>query len=459
MIVSGCAHFQEASPTRLTRTTELGSIPDDAWPSRSIEAAEALHDRLGEREILVRRHVYRVGEDLHTREIKSVCNITGKAVLGQGLVLDVMAPVQRVLPINENDLMLADPNAVTPLPSLTAAGDGLSDAVHEPAPGTPLARSLVFLSFPASAGLQSSVLTSAGYGEMGVYFDVTTPPAEIPRRGIVVHFHGLGGTEYEQPVTDKLLASGFVVLSGDFPWNRWKPLTGTADTLEDVHKLCRELACITDDVLAEAAYAAEAATLYLQRNDVALASCPVVVLGFSAGSLVTPTAAARLGERCTAMVLVASGCNLVAIAQESELTNGGISVMRLGERITGAMSGLLYGTYLGYSKLDPWYTALACRRLPVLMVQGRSDTIVPTSCGDELFERLNAPDVLSYPGGHRMVFFSLPGASDRIQRWVSDKTGPNRAGGGLGGQAAARAAPEPVLGQGATHTVVPGLAR
>jgi len=269
----------------------------------------------------------------------------------------------------------------------------------------------------------------------------------------------LGGTEYEQPVIDKLLASGFVVLSGDFPWNRWRPLSGTANTLEDVHKLSRELASITDDLLAEAAYAAEAATLYLQQTDPALAGCPVVMLGFSVGSLVTPTAAARLGARCAAMVLVASGCNLVAIAQESELTNGGISVMRVGERVKGAMSGLLYGTYLGYSKLDPWYTALACRRMPVLMVQGRSDTIVPTSRGDELFERLNAPDVLSYPGGHRMVFFALPSASGRIQQWVSDQTRPNRLAGGAGGQAASRSVPGAGAVREPMHTLVPGMAR
>ncbi len=470
VIVGGCAHFQEASPTRLTRTTEVVAVAAEAWPARSIEAAELLHDQLGQREMLVRRHVFRLGENLQAREIKSVCDITGRAVLGQGLVLDVLAPVQRVLPPDENNTIAADPGGTIPQPLPAGAQAGSADVMAEPVPGTPLARSLVFLSFPADGGSRSAAGAGAGagtgagagagYGAMGVYFDVTSPAPEITRRGIVVHFHGLGGTEYEQPVIDKLLESGFVVLSGDFPWNRWRPLTGTANTLEDVHKLSRELAGITDDVLAEAAYAAEAATLYLQRTDAALSGCPVVMLGFSAGSLVTPTAAARLGDRCAAMVLVASGCNLVAIAQESELTNGGISVMRLGERITGAMSGLLYGTYLGYSKLDPWYTALACRRLPVLMVQGRSDTIVPTSRGDELFERLNAPDVLSYPGGHRMVFFSLPSASGRIQQWVSDQTGPNRVGGISGvatGPRATQVVPE--SGKASVHTVVPGLAR
>lgn len=74
-------------------------------------------------------------------------------------------------------------------------------------------------------------------------------------------------------------------------------------------------------MLAEAADASEAATMYLQRIDTTLAGCPVVMLGFSTEPLLSPTAAAWLGDRCTAMVLIASGCNLMATAEENELTH------------------------------------------------------------------------------------------------------------------------------------------
>lgn len=375
--------------------------------------------------MLIRRRVVREAEELRPQDTLTPSVVMGRMLIGQGLVLDVR------------------PLAVKAPPPAPSATDGASpDEATGPAPTVrPAARSLVFLSFPASSEGVVGDTRLAGFGELGVYLDVTYPPAEVPLRGIAVQFHGLGGIEFEQPVMDKLLAAGFVVLSGDYPWNRWRPVSGTLSTIEDVHALAREMGSVTDDTLAEAAFATEAATGYLQKTDPRLTGAPVVLVGFSAGSLATPTVAARLGERCAGMVLVASGCNLAAIAQTSELTNGGVQVMRFGKRVTGAMAGLLSGVYLTYTKLDPYHTGLALRRLPTLMIQGRSDTIVPTERGQELYERLNAPDIILYSGGHRTIFLSLGSLSNRIEEWVVQHTesatkAEGSSAGGAGGTAA-----------------------
>jgi alpha-beta hydrolase superfamily lysophospholipase len=410
----GCVSTQNAAATRSSRTTDTTPVAPDAWPARSLSAARSLHDALAGSDtvMLIRRRVVREDEELRPLDTLTPSVVTGRMLIGEGLLLDVR-PVARKAP--------PPPPSATDGPTLDESGGSVPQQIQA-------AQSLVFLSFPASSEGISGDSRLAGFGELGVYLDVTYPPAEVPLRGIAVQFHGLGGVEFEQPVIDKLLAAGFVVLSGDYPWNRWRPVSGTLSTIEDVHALAREMGAVTDDTLAEAAFATEAATGYLQRTDPRLAGAPVVLVGFSAGSLATPTVAARLGERCAGMVLVASGCNLAAIAQSSELTNGGVQVMRFGKRVTGAMAGLLSGVYLTYTKLDPYHTGLALRRLPTLMIQGRNDTIVPTERGQELYERLNAPDIILYSGGHRTIFLALGSLSNRIEEWVVQHADPATAG-------------------------------
>ena len=390
----GCTTFETASPLRASRVTEQLVLGDDAWPARGeITAAELATVATSKQWLAAatqRRQVDRVGEELVARDVRVLSDSARAELAGMGLILDL-----------------------SPEPDPEAVRQAL--AAERPLPTVPK-RALIFHSQPA--GTPAGTLQTLS--RSGRYMTVREGPAETPPAGIILQLHGLGGTEYEEPVADALWAAGFTIVGSDFPWERWQPIAGTLSTLEDVHAMAARLGSMSDDALAEAAFAAEAAVIHLWRSNPELAGKPVIILGFSAGSLAGPTVAARLGERCTAMVLVASGVNLVGIAQESELTNGGVRAMRFGRRVSGAMAGLLSGVYLNYTKLDPYHTALACRRLPTLLMLGRADSIVPTSFGTELSQRLNLPDVLSYAGGHRAVFFALSSARFRLAEWIDE---------------------------------------
>lgn len=388
----GCTTFETALPLRASRVTEQLVLGDDAWPARGkISAAELATVATSPQWLAAaaqRRQVNRVGEELVASDVRVRCESVRAELAGVGFILDLSPQV--------------DPAAVAQ-----------ALAAERPLPKV-AKRALIFHSQPASTPA-AALETLARSGR---YMTVRQGPADVAPAGIVLQLHGLGGTEYEEPVADALWASGFTIVGSDFPWERWQPIVGTLSTLEDVHAMAAQLGSMSDQALAEAAFAAEAAVIHLWRSNPELAGKPVIVLGFSAGSLAGPTVAARLGERCTAMVLVASGVNLIGIAQESELTNGGVRAMRFGQRVSGAMAGLLSGVYLNYTKLDPYHTALACRRVPTLLVLGRNDSIVPTSFGNELYQRLNRPDVLSFAGGHRAVFLALSSTRSRLAEWI-----------------------------------------
>jgi hypothetical protein len=49
-------------------------------------------------------------------------------------------------------------------------------------------------------------------------------------------------------------------------------------------------------------------------------------MGFSAGALAAPTAAARIHDQLSAVVLIGGGCDIFRISQESSFTNGGLII-------------------------------------------------------------------------------------------------------------------------------------
>lgn len=263
----------------------------------------------------------------------------------------------------------------------------------------------------ADAGIDSAVGVGGGTDEVN-------HAASSGPTGIVVHLEGLAGVEFEQPVIDALRKRGYLELRTPFPWSRWKPLTLELKTDDDVWHAASALGSMADDCLGEAAYAIEAAVLHLQRLHPELADKPLVLVGFSAGSLALPAVAARLGDRVNAAVLVGSGANIVHITQTSDLTNGGLNVLAFGKPATGAMAGLLSGAYLRRCTLDPYHAAALMRQYPVLQIHAASDDIVPASLGEDLYERLGRPERWTIPGGHRRLFLQMTPKADRIASWV-----------------------------------------
>jgi hypothetical protein len=199
----------------------------------------------------------------------------------------------------------------------------------------------------------------------------------------------------------------------------------------DVEPTARLLSWLVDRTLANNALACEAILDTVHTLHPATKDLPVVVVGFSAGSLSTPAVVARLRDRVSAAVLVGSAANLVEVGARSTFYDGGLGLesrpLRPGEpesradrpnKPTDDLVRKLGARYLELSRLDPYHTAAALRGMPVLMVQALWDTWVPSDLGDLLYERLGKPDRLLHTGGHGMLFYFLPGQAEWIIDWV-----------------------------------------
>lgn len=193
----------------------------------------------------------------------------------------------------------------------------------------------------------------------------------------------------------------------------------------DLDALGAVIAEYVDEHIADHAYATEAAIRYLDDTLPELADKPIVIIGFSAGSLAAPTVAARVrelfGDRLRAVVLVGSGAPIFDVAHLSSLTDGGLTLTpEGGPEPTDEQVAELRAAYLRHARLDPWTTSAAIRDLPVLHVYANDDTIVPSVAARTLNERLGDPDRLVYSGGHLGLFYFLPKQRERISRWITE---------------------------------------
>lgn len=247
------------------------------------------------------------------------------------------------------------------------------------------------------------------------------PPVQQTRpRGLIIHFVAMMGNEYETKVMRQMREEGWAVIDIDSsPSVAGGGRVYDIRTDEDLEIAASSIAHRIDDVLAEHAYAAEAALEYCRRNRPDLPTDRVVMMGFSAGSLVVPTAAARLGDNVESAVLIAGGANLLEIAMDSALSNGGLRINWGPGRGGNQDKRKLLQAYLKHSRLDPYHTATLLANKPVLQYWGKYDRWVPANAGRVLSQRLNSPDKVTVSGGHCVLFLLLPGQSDRISQWVN----------------------------------------
>lgn len=187
---------------------------------------------------------------------------------------------------------------------------------------------------------------------------------------------------------------------------------------EEIDEAARRIAAAVDEVLAENAYAAEAALEYIDRMRPDLAGLPVAVIGFSAGALAAPTAAVRLGERVSAVVLIGGGADIFQISQRNTLTRGGIDLRGKDGPLDRRLVARIGEHYLEHTRLDPYHMAPRLRGVPVLVVHAMFDGIVPAETGEVLYERLGRPDRLTFLGGHGGLFYLLEGQAERIGSWL-----------------------------------------
>jgi hypothetical protein len=198
------------------------------------------------------------------------------------------------------------------------------------------------------------------------------------------------------------------------------------DPAADLNAIGRIIAQLSDDVAASNAYAAEAIITYLRQHRPQLLEGPIVLMGYSAGSLATPAAAIRLMRdmpdpiAIQAVVLVGSGADLFDISQKSALTDGGITLNHNGRRVRDQRVDAVHTSYLEHTQLDPVRLAPFLRSLPVLQVHASRDTWVHAAAGERLCEKLGRPDRLTVRGGHVRLFYTLSLYKDRIADWIEE---------------------------------------
>ena len=185
------------------------------------------------------------------------------------------------------------------------------------------------------------------------------------------------------------------------------------------------IARMVDERLAEHAYAAQALIEESDRTFPDLAAKPIVVMGFSAGSLVTPAIAQRLREafpdRQVAIVMVGGGGDLLSASIGSTFTDGGIHLEpRDGPEPTQEQLAELVTHYRAASKLDPLTLAPVIRDLPTLHLYATRDTVVPTSTARAFNATHGRIDQLVHPLNHDTLFLFLPGEAGKIKSWLRD---------------------------------------
>jgi len=301
-------------------------------------------------------------------------------------------------------------------------------------------------------------------------------------RGIVLYFRGLISTEYEEAFSQQIVDSDWAVIrigthskidsprdanvsarfeenrkrsrelmeqareelsDEDYGWlgadriiainrqvNEEFPYLRPGFELGDqrgITEIGMQIAQAVDDTLAENAYAAEAAIDAIIAMHPRFGDLPVAVVGCSAGAMVAPAVAERLGDRANALVLIGGGADLLRIDRETALK--GYRRLRIFDAEDSEIQSpdwrAVHESYLDAVELDPIKLGPRLREVPTLIIRAGFDKWVPASTGSELVRAFGKPDRDWHPGGHQTLFYFLEGRAPRVLRWL-DKNTPER---------------------------------
>jgi dienelactone hydrolase len=417
--LGGCMAYHASDKSRFERTITVEPLTSSDWPARDTTCLEVLRDNTPQEYYRLQLTGEKTIDQIapaHAKLVsKASMSVCFNEIVGPGLLRVVCDPSQP----DPDDLKSwldihqgFHPNAWF-LSSLT---------LNDPRRPAILAQQKRFRTEDENGSPHSGVRYSntdlSTCIKEGI--PICFPPIQkTPPRGLLIHFVAMMGNEYENAVMKALREQGWAVIDIDSnPRLMGGGRTFHIDNDHDLDMAARSLGHRVDDVLAEHAYAAEAALEYCRRNRPDLPTGQVCVIGFSAGSLVVPTVAARLGDDVEAAVLIAGGANLLEIAMDSALSDGGIQIKWGKGRGNSADKKALLNAYLACSKLDPYRTAPTLAKKPVLQYWGQLDKWVPAQSGDLLYEQLNHPDKVTFLGGHALLFYFLPTQSGRICDWI-----------------------------------------
>lgn len=414
--LSGCASYTPAERDRFEVCAPV-RLPADAWPERKTDELQSIVD--GTPRTITRlvldgsRPESEVPDELLdlVREPEGTVTYTG--VHGVGIIR-VIEP-GRGLPSQD---WRAEQYRAIRFISYSTAKDRLSDTRHDRWSRW-LGRAMNgYLRRRAVSGVRPNNHSTLAMLYEGTRLRLVPPPVGVKPAGLIVHTCGLGSMEWEQPVLDELTRRGWYILRINTPrvwWYEADPFVISSE--QDIPIVAKRLAGVIDDLVAEPAYAAEAALDYLAKQHPEIPRHPLVVLGCSAGALVAPAVAARIADKCDAAVLVGGGANLLRVSQDSDLTDGGIHIKWPDDNAYPSWRARLYREYLAASKLDPYHTARTMIDKPALLLLANLDSTVSADCGHLLWERMDRPERYNFTLGHRMLFWSLGRQSTRIADW------------------------------------------
>lgn len=383
---AGCAVVTPADPNRLKEAEGAATFVADTWPQRY---PELLKEQLHRKDAADADAIVRLGESAQGVPINSeafrllglmvpVDELPPTQVVGQSLVVETEPGSKFMVVLNRFD--------EEHFPELIESGDPVL--------------------------WQNSNLPRWRFSFERPEDDPGTSP-----RGLVIHLVSIGDRSYESRVTATLRSRGWATLEA-LPSPlviRFQQLNDDRGTsLVAAERISRTL----DAFGADYAHAVHDMVAYLRDRHPELRQVPVVIIGYSAGALATPTVAARLLPDLQAVVLIGGGVNVAGIMLDSTVANIGSRLRREGGAAVSAELDSFTEQYLASSRFDPYHTAPMLRAVPTLMVHGSLDRIVPASYGNQLYERLGRPERWSYPLGHALLFWWLPTQATRIADWI-----------------------------------------
>ncbi|MFH0947266.1 MAG: alpha/beta hydrolase [Planctomycetota bacterium] len=371
--VAGCSSFQAADPSRLRSVWYPEPIPDAWWPARQ-KLASASWELPPDR--LLRDAAVEEGSEVvkHHPFLRVVTTMP----CGQGLVR-ALRPTDR-----EGNLLAAD-------------------------------------RMPQFDFVSASDPSSIDLSRVGELFELVEPDG--PPRGLVVGVAGSRGAEAAEDLFSELLDRGYAVLRTSMTRVVRQKVTVHLLGDRDLDPAAREIAAAVDDRLAEKAYAIEAMLEYLAARRPDLPRKPLVLAGFASGAAALPVAAARLGSRVDAAVLVAAGANLLEVSLTGKEIETGIEVICGDYELVGRDLRWLSDLYLAESRLDPFHTSRFLGRSPVLILHSRFDEVVPAWTGELLYQRLGRPDRLRILGGHDSALGHASSEAEWVGDWIDQACG------------------------------------
>lgn len=255
------------------------------------------------------------------------------------------------------------------------------------------------------------------------WFGYHDPAPGASPRGLALLMPGMFGTP--EPILNifitRLTAQGWGVVQMMAQPSRFTQRVAFIADKADLPGSAATIAAELDQRAAECAYAAQAAMAHIARERPALAPLPRIAVGMSGGAITMPSVLALDPAAYSAAVMIAGGCNYLAINEESNYRTliDAISVEWKPEPPTEEERGALDALYLERSRLDSYHAAPVLRGKRMLLIHGDHDGAVPARLGDLLWERLGKPERWVHTAGHEEVFMKLPAQMDRIMEWLA----------------------------------------